>query len=666
MKSSVIIFCFIAITAINLFAKETRSISSAKFESGYVEVDGGKLYYQSAGVGENIILIHDGLVHNVIWDQQFLEFAKTNHVVRYDRRGYGNSPVATAPFSNVEDLNQLFIQLNIEKAAVFGMSAGGGLAIDFTLKYPEKVNALVLVGAVVNGFPYTPHMTNRGGHFDFRSAKYLILDNFIQYFGWEDPYEVYPENIKAKETLLKVLKANPQNADGKKHRFEKQPERSAVKYLSEIKVPTLVIVGEFDIPDVHFHAGAITSGIPNARIQVVSKAAHLVPLEQPDVFNETALRFIRNSEFRAILDSKGVEAAAEYFIKYSEINPKVQIFSENEINNKGYDYLFSNRAKEAIKLFELNTLAFPSSSNAFDSQGEGYMTDGQNDLAIKSFEKALQLNPKNKNSLDQLKKLDSKTYQRISAELAKNKLNKPESVVFDKEHNRYLFSNYSTGDIVQIDKNGKHSILVENMNAIQGLEIVGNVVYVGAGTAVRGFDLTTGKMVMDVQVEGVSNLNDVTADENGNLYVGDVFGTKIIKIRLKDKSYSVFVEGKGIELPNGLFYDKTKKRILVCSFRENTPIQAISLTDSTVTTLAKTNLNNCDGIVLDKFGRCYVSSWETNSTYRFDKDFSQPPVVFYTNKVGQADISYDEVHNALIVPLMQADKYEIVSIDSPK
>jgi 3-oxoadipate enol-lactonase len=55
------------------------------------------------------------------------------------------------------DLNQIFSQSNIDQAAVFGMSSGGGLAIDFTLKYPAKVSSLVLVGAVVSGYGYSPH-----------------------------------------------------------------------------------------------------------------------------------------------------------------------------------------------------------------------------------------------------------------------------------------------------------------------------------------------------------------------------------------------------------------------------------------------------------------------------------------------------------------------------
>lgn len=200
------------------------------------------------------------------------------------------------------------------------------------------------------------------------------------------------------------------------------------------------------------------------------------------------------------------------------------------------------------------------------------------------------------------------------------------------------------------------------MHAIQGLEIVGNTIYVGARDRVRGLDLSNGKMVMDLKIEGVINLNDVTADDEGNIYVDDVFGTKIYKIRIKDQKCSVFVDGKGIDHPNGIFFDKLNKRILVCSFRNNSPIQAISLADSTVTTLANTNISNCDGIVVDKLGRCYVTSWEPLSIDRFDKDFKNPPELFFTHKCGVADISYDNLHYSIVVPLARCNNYEIIQI----
>jgi len=213
MKNYLITLFLTVITSTSLFSQKGVENIAIKIDTGYINVDGGKIYYEIAGGGENIVLIHDGMVHHVIWDEQFEEFAKTNRVIRYDRRGYGTSSFPEASYSNVEDLNQLFIQLKIDKASVFGMSAGGALAIDFTLKYPEKVSSLVLSGAVVGGFPYTSHMASRGGNFDFRNPKYADLKNFIHYFGWEDPYEVYHENIEAKETLLNVLQSNPQNAD---------------------------------------------------------------------------------------------------------------------------------------------------------------------------------------------------------------------------------------------------------------------------------------------------------------------------------------------------------------------------------------------------------------------------------------------------------------------
>jgi len=246
---------------------------------------------------------------------------------------------------------------------------------------------------------------------------------------------------------------------------------------------------------------------------------------------------------------------------------------------------------------------------------------------------------------------------------SQNLLSWPESIIYDSLHYRYLISNYQTGDIIQVDSNGNQSYFVQGVHAIQGLEIVGNVVYVGCDSLIRGFDLETGTMVMNVHVSGVNNLNDVTADTSGNLYAGDVFGTKIIKVNISTQNWWVFVNGNGISQPNGIFFDKLKNRILVCSYRYHSPIQAISLSDSSVTTLATTTLTECDGITMDKYGRCYVTSWETLSIYRFDTNFSNPPVVVYTNQCGPADISYDRPHNVLAIPLQSCNSWDTLPVD---
>lgn len=290
MKKAILFLCLFAYPASNLFSQKPDSISTLRVDSGYVRVGSEKLYYEMAGEGNNIVLLHDGLIHRETWDAQFPELAKSFRVTRYDRRGYGKSSSPQVPFSNIDDLDQLFIQLKIDKAIVFGMSAGGGLAIDFAFKHPEKVTALVLVGAVVSGYGFSSHMLTRGGRV---SVEELMSDpqKLMKYIVSEDPYTLFSENTQAKEKFRRLLEANPQNVNMEKHKFLKPPERPALKFLSEIKVPTLVLVGEYDIPDVHAHSGVIEAGIPNAKREVILKAGHLIPLEQPEVFNTTVLAF---------------------------------------------------------------------------------------------------------------------------------------------------------------------------------------------------------------------------------------------------------------------------------------------------------------------------------------------------------------------------------------
>src|SRR3954465_13423831 len=70
-----------------------------------VDVEGGKLYYESCGAGtQAIVLLHDGILSSVAWDDVWPILCRDFHVVRYDRRGYGRSPEAAAPYGQVDDL----------------------------------------------------------------------------------------------------------------------------------------------------------------------------------------------------------------------------------------------------------------------------------------------------------------------------------------------------------------------------------------------------------------------------------------------------------------------------------------------------------------------------------------------------------------------------------
>ena len=234
-------------------------------------------------------------------------------------------------------------------------------------------------------------------------------------------------------------------------------------------------------------------------------------------------------------------------------------------------------------------------------------------------------------------------------------LNRPESIVFDAVRNRYLASNFGNGYLVQIDTSGAQSYFVNTQHtSIKGLEILGDTVYVGAPTSVMGFNLNTGALVMDVAIPGAGGLNDVAVDSSGNLYVSDFPGGTIYKIRLSDRTWSAFA-WDSLANPNGIYYDPSNRRLLVCSYRTNSPIQAVDLADSSVSTMVATSLSNCDGITQDTFGNFYVSSWATTSIYKFDNAFSRPPERIYTHSGVPADIACNRRDNKLAVPVFNSN-----------
>jgi len=259
-------------------------------KSGYVDVEGGRLFYEEAGEGSAVVLLHDGLLHRESWNGQFLELAGSHRVLRYDRRGYGLSTAPEAPFSHIRDLDAVLSAVGIERAVIVGCSSGGELAIDYTLAHPERVSGLLLIGPIVSGMGYTQHFSTRGGR--FFPTETTTLDEVIEFFTNVDPYGIAPENVEAKARANALLRECPQNLNWAAYRLAEPPERPALPNLGEIAVPTVIVVGEFDIPDVHAHCGAIEAGIPHATRLVFSHSGHLVHFEQPEAFNQIALEFL--------------------------------------------------------------------------------------------------------------------------------------------------------------------------------------------------------------------------------------------------------------------------------------------------------------------------------------------------------------------------------------
>jgi len=267
---------------------ESVPVASKTTPGAFVDVEAGKLYYEECGTGpEAVILIHDGIAHSAVWDDVWPTFCKRFHTIRYDRRGYGRTPASTTWYTETEDLARLLRNRKVSHAILVGSSHGGELSIDFTLQYPALVRQLILVGAVASGFPYTDHFLNRGMS---NSQPFEKNDVAAGLANWaKDKYLLAPSHEAAKKRLLDLLTANPQDMT---HSDFARPTQPALYRLKEIRVPTLILAGDADIPDVHAHAGAIEAGIPGSKRVVITDAGHLMYLEKPEEFSRTVITFI--------------------------------------------------------------------------------------------------------------------------------------------------------------------------------------------------------------------------------------------------------------------------------------------------------------------------------------------------------------------------------------
>lgn len=277
----------------------TAAVSQAA--SGLIPVDGGRLYYESLGSGPAVVLLHDGTTHSIVWDNQFSRLSSRWRLVRYDRRGYGRSAKPDTSYSNAADLHHLLDELAIDRAVLVGASAGGRLAVEFAIEHPERVAGLVLVGAVTGGVPVSQHfhevawsrvqpVLTPDRTAVLEPLPQSAIDEMARRYA-EDPYLIEPSNERAKEWLRQAVREHYSNVLNPA-RWMIWLEPPAQRRLSEVDLPTLIVVGEGDHPDLHANAGAFQVGIRDSNRVVIEGAAHFPQVEQPEAFNSLLVKFL--------------------------------------------------------------------------------------------------------------------------------------------------------------------------------------------------------------------------------------------------------------------------------------------------------------------------------------------------------------------------------------
>ena len=256
--------------------------------TGYVQVEGGHLYFERAGEGFPVVLIHPGLWDSRIWDDQFKVFAEHHDVVRYDVRGYGRSDLPEEPYSDLRDLRYLLGELGIERCALVGCSTGGQLAIDFALEHKDVVDAIVPVAPGLSG-----HVWVDAG-LDLLAAE---VDKALAAGDIEAAIDVelavWAPMRTDPETDARIRRIALDNA----HLFRvpdtlAETPPSAVPRLPEIEAATLVIIGDRDLEEMHAIADLLADRVPGAHKHVIADADQLVNVRKPERFNRLVLDFL--------------------------------------------------------------------------------------------------------------------------------------------------------------------------------------------------------------------------------------------------------------------------------------------------------------------------------------------------------------------------------------
>ncbi|CAN5863696.1 alpha/beta hydrolase [soil metagenome] len=266
-------------------------------QTGFAELNGTKFYYEVAGAGQPLVLVHAGIADCTMWDEQFKVFSQHYQVIRYDMRGYGQTALVDQPYAHYQDLAALLSFLGVQRAHVLGCSMGGTTALDFTLTHPERVSRLIAVTCRPEGYAFTsappPQLDALEAVFqagDFEQLSELEVQMWV-----DGPMRTSHQVDAALRDRVRAMNVVALKNEALELGQPQPLDPPAAQRLSEISAPTLVMIGDLDRPVMRSAADFMAQRIPNAHKLVISGTAHLPNMEQPDLFNKLVLDFLQQA-----------------------------------------------------------------------------------------------------------------------------------------------------------------------------------------------------------------------------------------------------------------------------------------------------------------------------------------------------------------------------------
>ncbi|NOZ07147.1 MAG: alpha/beta fold hydrolase [Chloroflexi bacterium] len=253
-------------------------------------INGVEHFYEVAGDGPPLVLIHGMGLDRRMWDAQFARLASRCRVIRYDVRGHGLSgrPPTGYRDERFEDLRQLLMHLGIARTHLMGLSMGAEIAVGFTLRHPQMVRSLIAVDPYVEGYRFQHWDSKRVWTIARKkgppeAVSYWITDPIFAPALQRPDVAARLRQMVAEHSGVMWADPGPYPRPTGPRDFER---------LEEITVPTLVIVGENDLPDFRAIASSLSARIVNAQHVVIPQASHMSPLEQPEEINKIVSHFL--------------------------------------------------------------------------------------------------------------------------------------------------------------------------------------------------------------------------------------------------------------------------------------------------------------------------------------------------------------------------------------
>lgn len=256
------------------------------------KIAGGDIQYVVGGQGPAVLFLHAFPLGLAMWDHQAAALEATHQVIRFDDRGFGGSAPGDGLLSMeriADDAAALLDHLGVGQAVVCGCSMGGYAAFAMVRRHADRVRALVLQDTRA-GADVPVARANRSALAQqvLKEGAQAAADAFVPRLLGGSTQQERPQLVEKIRGI--ILGTSPRGiADaliGLAARADSTPT------LREIRVPTLVVVGEEDVLTPPSEAEAMVRAIPGARLALIPKAGHLANLENPAAFNEALLGFL--------------------------------------------------------------------------------------------------------------------------------------------------------------------------------------------------------------------------------------------------------------------------------------------------------------------------------------------------------------------------------------